>query len=592
MDKTRCSKSLVIAQVRELYEQLFEDLSLHHPDSRTELSKDFAKLFKRSESEGISVFTELLPTFGKAVYRSFETGRFLLPLGFKRKKGTCISLFLYSLMSSVYDDEGYLLGTPDVCCVSDIVQIAFFAYKLDLPFSEDKNSKVINSFLAVERELRTLTLPHQYDWIAERCSELIADILKDCDPMDILPKHGPGSVATGEKLHRKWKFKRKFNAIHKVFPYYEYFVPSRTSLLDRISWYKSLMACESGCARVVLVPKDSRGPRLISMEPLEYQFIQQGLKTKLYERLESHPLTAGRLNFTLQSINQNLARISSIKGTYSTLDMKEASDRVSLQLVERLFAKVPNWLKALKASRTTHTELPDGRALELFKFAPMGSAVCFPIEALIFWSIGEVLRREWKVKEAIYVYGDDIIVPKEITSDLIDIYEAFGLRVNVDKSFTTGPFRESCGYDCFNGEVITPTRMKKLLPLSRRQLWSAGDITVAAIDLSNRLWKRGYWKTSSYLKRLVNLDLLVTDKPFKSLQWFCFTGTDDTGLKSRYNSRYQTKEYYQPDLFEAKNPNENKSWSRLFENLCSCLTRLHPIPHCGVKLRMRWTLPY
>lgn len=592
MDKTCCPKSLVIAQVRGLYEQLFLDLSLHHPDSQTELHKDFAKLKKRSESEGISVFTELLPSFGKAVYRSFETGRFQLPLGFKRKKGTRISLFLNSLMSSVYDTEGYLLSNPDQACLEDIVQISFFAYKLDLPFSEEKTSKVIESFCSVERELKDLILPAKYDWIAERCAVLIETILKDCDPFDIVPKHGPGSVATGEKLHRKWIFKRKYANLHKVFPYYSYFVPSRKSLLDRINWYKSLEPCESGCAKVALVPKDSRGPRLISMEPLEYQFIQQGLKTKLYERLESHPITSGRLNFTDQSINQNLALVNSLTGEYATLDMKEASDRVSLQLVERFFYRVPNWLKALKASRTTHTELPDGRILQLKKFAPMGSAVCFPIEALIFWSIGEVLRKEWLVKGGIYVYGDDIIVPNEISLDLVDVYESFGLKVNVDKSFFTGPFRESCGYDCFRGTVITPTRMKKLLPLTRRQLWSAGDLTVAAIDLSNRLWKRGYWRTSSYLKRLVNLDLLVTNKPFKSLQWFSFTGNDDSGLKRRFNNKLQTIEYYTPELFEKKTENKNTSWNRLFENLCQCLTRLHPVPHAGVKLKMRWTLPY
>jgi hypothetical protein len=158
-------------------------------------------------------------------------------------------------------------------------------------------------------------------------------------------------------------------------------------IIDRVQWYRGLERLPAGTAKVVLVPKDSRGPRLISAEPLEYQWIQQGVGRSIVAHLEAHHLTKGRVNFTHQEVNRRLAQESSATLELATLDLKDASDRVSLELVRRVFKNTPELVRALEAIRTDATLLPDGRVQSLKKFAPMGSAVCFPVEAFVFWAI-------------------------------------------------------------------------------------------------------------------------------------------------------------------------------------------------------------
>jgi hypothetical protein len=82
-------------------------------------------------------------------------------------------------------------------------------------------------------------------------------------------------------------------------------------------------------ARVCLVPKDSRGPRIISCEPAELMFIQQGIMRKLYSHLETHHLTAGQINFTDQSINRNLALLAS--------NAKETWPRLTFRMLRIVF---------------------------------------------------------------------------------------------------------------------------------------------------------------------------------------------------------------------------------------------------------------
>ena len=84
--------------------------------------------------------------------------------------------------------------------------------------------------------------------------------------------------------------------------------------------------------------------------------------------------------------------------------------------------------------------------IRLKKFAPMGSALCFPIECIIFGSIVRLANREKGVNTEFRVYGDDLVVDDRIFLKVIELLEVFGFRVNVDKTFFPyHPFKESCG---------------------------------------------------------------------------------------------------------------------------------------------------
>lgn len=589
---SRKQNSLVRAQALELLTGLFSDLILHHPHLKLSLTRDFETFTKRIENEGVGFWMHTLPKLGKQIYSALESKLFVCPMGLQKMKGTALPRFLGGLLKSILHDDGSLRTDDfDESVLTDVIELCFFAYKLDIPCDPAKERKVIEGFKEVEEQLGELVLA-DVDEVLDDAACLVEAVFKEFNPLKIEPKHGPGSVATGERFQGKWEFKRKYRAINMVYPYCTYFVPSKYSLFRRLSWFSKLEPLDAGHAKVCLVPKDSRGPRLISMEPLEYQFIQQGLGRAMTEHLEkkSHR-TSGFVNFTDQEVNRNLAMENSLTRSYSTLDMKEASDRVSLALVERLFSRTPLLLKCLKATRTTGTVLPDGTYIELKKFAPMGSALCFPVEALVFWALARVIQKKARIAGNVYVYGDDLIVPRDLTRLLFDIFPKYGLMFNEDKCFTDGYFRESCGMDAYKGNVCIPVRWRTVLPSQRKQ---AKEI-VSAVDLANYLYKRGYWKTAGLVVDLLSKVYRVkTLRPvgasFAGLSLECFGLTEVScgkRVKRRFRAAYQREEVCVDVPHTATKAQDYPCEGGLFANLLGQRQSPIIVPH-SMTLRRQW----
>jgi hypothetical protein len=176
----------------------------------------------------------------------------------------------------------------------------------------------------------------------------------------------------------------------------------------------------------------------------------------------------------------------------ATLDLKEASDRVSLELVRLLF---PEHICAyLESCRSLATVLPCGRELLLRKFAPMGSSLCFPIMALTIWALLYAAAPDEDTRKCILVYGDDVIVPRGYSRDTIETLEAFGLLVNASKSCTKGLFRESCGLDAFRGFEVTPLRLRTVWSSSR-----SPDVYSSWISYANSFYDMHCYRTYEYI---------------------------------------------------------------------------------------------
>lgn len=578
------SKSLHSA-LPELTRSLFEDFTLTFPHLSRVFALDQKKFEKRLKSEGLTYVTKLLPSLSKSLLRGLETGTFLLPLGFKRIKESRLPMFLHGLFSLVFQDDGSLRSEPDENAIFFILQFCNLIYKLDLPHSKTVEEKFIEDFKRVDQELASYDF-WSYDPILEEANRIMIDILKGFDPMDITPKHGPGSVATGERYEKKWNFKRKYRTLHKVYPYYEYFVPSRSTLLDSLTWYRSLEELDNGCAKVHLVPKDSRGPRIISMEPLEYQFIQQGLSKALVGFLETRSPAKGFVNFTDQKINGQLALANSITQSYATLDMKEASDRVSLGLVKRLFCGT-GILKHLLSTRTSETKLPSGEVIRLNKFAPMGSALCFPVEALCFYSLAKAVQKMWKIRGDVFVYGDDIIVPKRLVPYLFDLFPNYGLKFNEDKCFFRGKFRESCGVEAYNGVNVTPWKIRHLWPRTTRDAFGIASV----VALINQFYTGGLWRTARFLERKfvedykLSLPVTPVSRSFSGLSWKSFQ--NEYKGSSRWNRFLQHYEYKTYQLRQKSVKSKYSYFGRLFANLVGQVATSVPVPQAG-SLKLRW----
>lgn len=549
--------------------------------SSKELNRDIETMKSRVATEGLSFLTKTLPQLGKSLDEALTTQTFSVPRAFKRAHGySSIPAFMQAYFKVVLNESGLLREEFDVGALTHLRQVLFFAYKLEVPYSPDDVSRAIEKFVTIEEELE-LELPHaELSPVLDLASRIAEGILSDFDPKDILPRHGPGAVATGERMEEKWVFSRLYDRIHQFFPYYHYFVVGGgRELIDRLEWYKSLHRLETGAAKLVAVPKDSRGPRLISAEPLEFQWIQQGLGRKLAAFLENgrNALPQARINFSRQDINQTLALRSSTSGANATIDLSDASDRVSLALVREVLKGTPRILAALEASRTDATTLPSGKVLPLKKFAPMGSALCFPVEAFIFWvvivaAIVRVKRVPLKVvAKSVYVYGDDIIVPTEWASLSIQYLELAGLRVNKSKSCSTGYFRESCGVDAFKGEVVTPLRLKK--PWTNRP--GDGTAFAAYVSLANRLQAKGYALASESLWKAITRCFGVIPHGTERSSFPCRIVREPSyaearnlanHIRRRWNSRFQRCEFSVSYVRARKADSKLDGWSRLLRN--------------------------
>lgn len=477
-----------------------------------ELERDIQEIEHRVSSEGMSFLTKTLPAFGKAIDTALSKGTPLSVPGFEKIPGTVIPRFLGALTREVFHACGRERSDASTWSVSALRQFCYLFYKLQIPYEDEQNRAVIDRFIATDEivGLNSLdSLSSHQQWILNYAKNCISAVLGTLDPLSIanVPRHGPGAVATGEKGLKKGMFKRFYTELNAVFPYEHYFYFNLSHFCDDLQSFMRLKEFEGGTAKVVLVPKDSRGPRLISCEPLELQWIQQGLLHLMVPHIERHPLTRGMVNFADQSINRELARESSKDGTRVTLDMKDASDRVSVALVRRLFPDT--WVRALLACRSQSTRLPDGRVLSLNKFAPMGSAVCFPVEALVFWalSVASIVHKRNVTGRMVptvrscdvYVYGDDIICNLEDHQVVMQMLESFGLLFNRDKCCTSGSFRESCGMDAYKGEDVTPLKIR-----TRWDCRLVGTSYPSWVSYHNWMIQRGYENVATFLREEIS----------------------------------------------------------------------------------------
>lgn len=509
-----------------------------------DIVRDKHTIRTRFNSEGFSFLSKTLPLIGKALDIGLDTCKFICPSNFKKYKGTALPELFQGLLKQVFDSSGILLPAPSVAAISEIRQLTYFFYKYRTPFTDKQLMKAEMKFKEVDSRLPDLSSVSAVTTdVLNLAAQFIRDLFSDMSYEDLIPKHGPGITASGDKPHQKMQFKTHYRSIHDEFPYYRFFSLNTAHLRANAFNYWKRVREEVGSNKVLFVPKDSRGPRTIACEPTEYMWVQQALRARLYEHIEAHPLTCGRINFTDQSINQNLAMLGSKdKPELATIDLQDASDSVSVVLVDRLFADVPVLLRKLTALRTPYSVLPSGERVVLKKYAAMGSALCFPVEAVVFYAIAVSCYAFFEhLKPVTYVYGDDIIVNREIVPLLTSVFQELGIHVNANKSFYKGLFRESCGGDYFGGVQVTPTRCKTL------DVNEASDLA-AVVELSNNLFDKGYYNAARYVERLCPHWIPYGNQNSPYLCYFSRRSRQPTTGKTRFNQRYQFEERRVPYL--------------------------------------------
>ena len=488
------------------------------------LDRDIQTVTDRYNTEGFGFISKTLPLFQDWLRSCLASGHFspcsVFKTHYEMQDGQKVRFpfpsFLRGLVSELANDDGSIIElTPEnqerqgVVLISINLVCTSFGKKYELPLPDGKREKqILDWFQSDDHVFNMLNAPDPSQdsvlcQVVAHARFTLENLFMPYTKYDVNPEtgnherklvslnfdlekpsHGSGATSYGLANHEKYTRLLGFplnycgpdsysQCLALFVPSDEpnVWVPSGKEDSDRLkSWARG------GISKVAVVPKNSSKGRIICMEPAENMLVQQGYREALYNWVESNPITAGFVNFRDQSINGSLALTASRSGYRATLDLKAASDSVSRDLVRLLF---PDWVyRYLDSCRSKFARAQINiykggkrvgkRKLErkLMKYAPMGSALCFPVEALVFWALARsVLYVAGSDDTNVWVYGDDIILPAEYSSDVTDLFKKLSLFINTEKSFTTGYFRESCGVDAYKGiDVSAPVRCKTRLP--------------------------------------------------------------------------------------------------------------------------------
>lgn len=476
--------------------------------------RDQKAVTARIKHEGLSFLTITLSQFGSDFERSLELGYVDSDLfaGFSRRGG--LPKFLSGFLCRVFDSKsGRLLDYPDIATIREIRQITKAFSKVGLPCSETRVDKALKGYVETDEMVRK----HQAIWDGPdgqsltRISNLVfGTVLNIVNTNvyngEIVPNHGSGSTADGLLGNEKWSLDEWSERMEQLFPFVEYNSPNVREWKSSLSRANHLSLEQERPVKVITVPKTLKTPRVIAMEPTAQMFMQQGLMVSLKREVDRDPLVSSFIGWSTQEPNQLLACLGSLNGNLATLDLSEASDRVSNQHVKRLLANY-SWLSsAVQACRSLKADVPKHGVITLAKYASMGSALTFPLESMVFLTVvlrGIELSQDrqltsrdlYNLSGSVRVYGDDIIVPTRHSNTVRETLEYFGFKVNESKSFQNGKFRESCGKEYYDGIDVSIVKVRSNLPSNRADV----SEIVSTVSLRNQLYLAGYWATVVWL---------------------------------------------------------------------------------------------
>lgn len=560
---------------------LLDDAQAAYPTAR-DFVRDKDRITLLAKTRGLAAFTLDLPCLDALLLAGLETGRVEPhgPLSRAVSKTDLRPRLFRSLWSRVFDKRCCLLEDPDATAIAFIRQLCCLGKKIEVDCTRERVEEALSQYYRVESSLPRPTLPWDSDDLgddddirslsfaprgADDCGQLdlldqviqdrsvsssimldrlfehVSSVLGEFNPLSetLEYRHGPGAVADLRGSGFKYQFPTWPVKLDNQFPF-DWCGATHIDQEDRPSPHEPP-------SRLIAVPKTAKAPRFIAAEPVAHQWCQQAIFRWMDGRFRDTWI-GDFIDLRDQGASQRLVTQASIDRELVTVDLSSASDRLSCYVVERAFKRNPSFLRALHASRTRWVRDEISSVPNYFvarKFAAMGSAVTFPVQSLVFlvlalhscgWNgrFDDLKRLKGKVR----VFGDDIILPEYGYAPLQTLLASLSLKINREKSFSRGHFRESCGQDSWRGYDVTPLKPKV-----------CGGTKPAAVEgtiaLSNNLHSKGFWQAaraslSTLDKRLTRL--LILQRTVAGCALFTFGPGSIDHLDKRWNSDTQRTE--------------------------------------------------
>lgn len=354
-------------------------------------------------------------------------------------------------------------------------------YKKLQPLEADKklSDRAYEGFIQANNKCRSWA-PVDYDFIirCRRKAEQELSILKDWTWQDYL-RHSGLIPGTGSSL-----FSRGQNSFYEKLFVNRLVTTDPALHAELMRFYaatnRTLLAAEQqrqaitgevvtvvNFSRLGVVRKNAMTDRTICTEPSLNMIFQRALGEGINTALRAF---YGYDEALQPDRNREHARLGSLYGNLATIDLSSASDTISLALCEAI---LPSWIYAAILDCRSPNTLLDGKLVPLAMVSSMGNGHTFPLETYIFSLITRMTAAEHGVPFVRYdscsnnglaygVFGDDIICPSVLFDSLNERLIQCGFIPNLEKSYNTGFFRESCGSDWYNGYNVRGIYIKRL----------------------------------------------------------------------------------------------------------------------------------
>jgi hypothetical protein len=361
----------------------------------------------------------------------------------------------------------------DTLIGDDVEATVLFLLRYPKRFSPLENDKVkeasLRDFLAYENRTKLLqrrcsltrhmvvqyvrdVISEMYDW-DEICSE-IDEVLSSPQGMSFSPGTAVDSRPnTGDKMKAIIKSGKHEEYIMPIFGVYTLPRPAQNLDDDR------------RIAKVLAVPKSYKASRIIAMDDT----YRNAMSLRIEEIFRRHDRTAEypQIDLERQETNQEFAYEGSVFGNIATLDASHASDLQSktlfidvfpLEYTKRVAPLLPNRHEVNGVVRAMQMASTSGHALtfrhETIIYKSIAAAAVRFMTGLCPDLVFEKTCKDPKGEDVgfSHAYGDDTEVATEAYDTVLFFFATLGLIINQDKSYASGPYRESCGKEYMDGK--------------------------------------------------------------------------------------------------------------------------------------------